>query len=205
MENRIAKEFRDHLKEFDLETLETSPDVIYAIDRNLNFTYYNPSWIEFAEKNKGPEDILDLHPIGSSLFKGMSGESVDFYQSHYSSAFEKEHPTIHEYECSSPEHYRIYAQFSYPVANRNNVLIINRLVYEEPISAKNKKKLLLPDEKKFRDRYGYLTQCSNCRCFKPANEDNRWEWVSVWSEAIPEKTSHSVCPTCYDFHWKNSK
>lgn len=200
---RISEAFRNSLKEFDLETLENSRDVIYAIDENLNFIYFNPAWEKFAVENGGPENILQLLPLGSSVTAGTTEILSEYYSDYYQSALQELHPVVNEYECSSSEFYRIFRQFCYPMMDNKGLIIINRLVTEEPME--NRSRLVAaPNEERFRDKHGLIEQCSFCRCVKPVEKGKSWEWVKEWVIKIPEKTSHSLCPPCFDYYMKNS-
>lgn len=52
------------------------------------------------------------------------------------------------------------------------------------------------------DKNDIITQCSNCRKTKRADDYDNWDWVQSFVANAPQNVSHSICPFCYDYFWK---
>lgn len=199
---RYIEGFPSKLKGIDFKTLEDSNHSIYGLSKELNLIYVNPGWIHFAEENGGKDIVLKKYPLGAPIAKALLGKKVkDFYIKNYIKVLETGKPWHYEYECSSVDEYRQFHQDVYPLKDGYGLIIINALIVNLPMKNIGRKALEALD-KRYVKSTGFVTQCSNCRCTQRADEPEIWDWVPEWVENIPDNFSHSICPICYDYHWK---
>lgn len=199
---RYNEDFQDKLKGFELDTLEKSKHSIYGVSKNLDLIYVNPGWINFAKVNGFKKDILTEYPIGTSLISAFSGQKIkDHFYQNYTTVLETGKIWRSEYECSSPNEFRYYHQSVFPLKNNDGLLIVNTLMVKFPIEMKNHT-LYKAIVNRYLQPTGFITQCSNCRYTQRNNEPENWDWVPSWINKMPNNMSHSICPLCFDYHWK---
>lgn len=199
--SRYQIDFFERLEGIDPKTLEESANSIYALDADFNFIYFNPSYIRFAEENNYDGDILKNYPIGSSLNNIIKDEKLlNIYRKRYLNSITYTRHWSCEYECSSKETFRKYHQLSYPIKGKF-MIIVNSLVAEMPMDQVGRE-IHEPDQQTYRQLSGYIQQCSNCRRTQRSIENEQWDWVPEYITKPPENTSHSICPICFDYHWK---
>lgn len=200
MNIRYVENFKGSLDKFDLDTLETSQHVIYAITDSLDFVYFNPEYISFYKENSGKQS-LD-HKIGDSLLNSISGaELKEYYKSNLEKCSTQQIVWRVEYECSSPELFRQYEQSIHPVNNGKTLIVINRLMVSKPIKEVHLTEFIGKEED-YTDSLGRINQCSNCRCTQRIDNLEKWDWVPSWIKDMPKNVSHTICPTCFDYYWK---
>lgn len=199
---RYKPDFPSKLKGIDFKTLEKNPQSVYGLSKDLELTYLNPGWIRFANENGGSENILNGFQLGTSIIKAIGGQKIkDFYIQNYERVLTTGEVWSHEYECSSIDVSRLYHQSTYPLKNGEGLIIINTLMVKLPMS-KIGRKAYEAIEKTYVQSDGYITQCSNCRYTQRAEQPQIWDWVPAWVEKMSNNFSHSICPTCFDYHWK---
>jgi len=194
-------DFTTLLDRTEISTLENSTDCIFAVSKDFELIYFNPRWRQFAKENNGEPQISEQYDLGSSLLNCLSDPLDDFYIKKYCKVMATGKVWNHIYECSSPEYFREYSQLVYPLYNGQGVLVVNRLNIKIPIK-KIKLDRYKPLEHFYRHKTGIIHQCSNCRCIQRVGNPDKWDWVSDWVKQIPENTSHTICPICFDFYWK---
>lgn len=198
---RFEPNFPDLLIGLDLETLEKSRACVFAVDKNLCLSYFNPAWYVFASENRGQPVISGNFPLGTPVLDAISGDLKEFYRKNLQQVFDKGEVWHHEYECSSPDSFRVFAQSVYPLKNSEGLVFVNQLRIERPISDEGRR-IGKPDVQTYLQDSGYINQCSNCRCVQRVDENEVWDWVTDWVESSPHETSHTICPVCFDYYWK---
>jgi len=198
---RFHEDFSTLLNGFNLETLENDPNSIYGLSKDLALNYMNPAWFKFARENEGEPEITEKYILGTHFGDCMTGPVKDYYLEVFQSILQADKVWHHDYECSSPEKFRIYHQSVYPLYNRSGLIIINCLVNDQPHDA-NSKKSCLPIKKLYIQKTGLITQCSNCRRVQRASQPDIWDWVPAWVKRMPKNTSHSFCQVCFEFYYK---
>ena len=198
---RYKKDFLTTLKGFDFNTLENSKHSIYGLSKNLNLTYFIPSWFRFLKENNFEESDLHKFPLGTSIIEALRGEIKDFYIQNYKKVLETGEIWQHEYECSSSKEFRKFHQGVYPLKNGEGLIVINSLLVNLPMDQIGRK---AHDAiaKNYLQSTGFITQCSNCRKCQRVDQEEVWDWVPEWVERMPANSSHSICPTCFDYYWK---
>ncbi len=201
---RYNEDFRSKLIGIDFVTLENSKNSIYALSKELNLIYFNPAFIHFAKENDIGKNIFDKYPLGTPIIKALRGEKIqEFYIMNYENSLATGEHWQHEFECSSRNEFRLFHQGCYPLKNGEGLIIINTLKVNLPMN-----RIDLKDYEAINKRYvqstGLITQCSNCRHIQCVEQPEIWHWVPAWVEKTPCNASHSICPTCFDYHWKYS-
>lgn len=199
---RYKEDFASKLKGFDLETLENSRYSIYALSKDMELIYFNPAWIRFAQENDVDRDVLNKFSLGTAIPKVLKGQEVrDFYIQNYKNVLATGKVWRHEYECSSIDEFRYFHQGVYPLKDGEGIIVINTLLVNVPADLINRK-AYEAIEKQYLQPTGLITQCTNCRYTQRADQPEIWDWVPSWVEKMPDNISHSICPTCFDYHWK---
>lgn len=191
----IEASFKKHIEYLDIESIENSPDVIYVIDDQMVLRAYNQAWINFANNNNGGT-ILENFSIGFRISDAFPEPLKSHVVAAYQQALDQNKPCDHDFECPSPIQYRLYHQTAYPLVESKGLVISNHLVKEFPH----------PDgrhdfEEQFASDWGIITQCCNCRKIRDPENEQMWLWVPLVVEKPVEKTSHGICPRCYDHYY----
>jgi hypothetical protein len=101
-----------------------------------------------------------------------------------------------EYQCSSPDKYRVYHLRALPIDARG-LLLEHSLVAERDHEEASKEAI----EERYLGPEGTLLQCSHCRRVRAAAAVEAWDWVRQWVERPHPKTSHGICPSCVGYYW----
>jgi hypothetical protein len=198
---RLSDDFSGLLNCFNLETLENDPNSIFGLSTDLTLNYLNPGWFNFAKENDGEPAISDRFILGTHIGDSINGLARDYYLDVFQSILQTGKVWHHDYECSSPEKFRIYHQSVYPLYNRSGLVIVNSLVKEQPHDA-NSKMPHHPIKKLYTQKTGFINQCSNCRRVQRTSQQDVWDWVPAWVEQMPKNTSHNFCPICYEYYFE---
>lgn len=197
---RFEKSFKFKLVGFDFETLENNPHSVFGLSKDLKLNYFNEAWLNFSQQNNGEPDISSKFTIGTSIELAINGPIKDYYINNYKKVLKDLKVWKHEYECSSPNLYRLFSQDVYPLKNAEGIIIINSLKIEKPFSI-NKDKDLTYSKIEYLNENGTITQCTNCRRTKRIVELEIWDWVPSFVLEMPANVSHSICQTCFDYYW----
>jgi hypothetical protein len=199
---RYINDFPTKLTGIEFKTLENSKYSIYGLSEELNLIYVNPAWVNFAQENGGNDTLLENLPLGAPITQTFYGEIIkNFYTENYMKVLDTGKPWRHEYECSSINEFRQFHQETYPLKNGTGLIIINTITINLPMKDKRRNTLKAIDNRYVNDT-GFITQCSNCRCTQRVKEPEVWDWVPEWLKNMPENSSHSICPICFDYYWK---
>ena len=198
---RYIQNFPGMLSGVDLETLEADPQSIYALSDQLKLIYLNPGWFRFARENDGEPSISGRYPVGSDFPEAVSESLRGFYVEHFQSILQTGVIWEHDYECSSPDLYRIYHETAYPMHNKRGVLVMNSLLIETAHEPSDES--VSSDELVYRNDNGLIMQCGYCRRFQRNQTPDIWDWNPTWLRHPPGQVSHSLCKICYDYYFKN--
>lgn len=194
--------FKKHLQDFDLVSLKNLNNTIYGLWKDFTYAYQNPAWFSFAADNGGAPAIFEHWGLGSNLLDAISVEIRPFYQEHYLKCLKNQEVWEHDYECSTPYLFRHFHQTVYPLAGQG-FLVVNALVTARP---HNRKVIEFNDDIKseYFDSYGIMHQCCHCRKVQSMYDRKRWDWIPEWVANPPRKTSHGICPVCYNYYYCGS-
>lgn len=197
---RFQPDFVGLLDGFSLETLEKAVDSIFALGPDLTFSYFNPAWFEFACKNEGEPSISERFTLGTRIEAAISGEVRHYYLEAFRCVLMKKEVWHHDYQCSTPELYRLYHQSVYPLKNESGLIVVNSLAVEQPHDpAKSPPHEAVPNL--YLADTGFINQCSNCRRTQRARQPEIWDWVPALVADMPDNTSHTLCKICFDYYY----
>jgi hypothetical protein len=195
---RFEETFKAILAGFDFEALESSPNTIFAVSDKLKFIYFNMAWFKFSRVNGGDPGISARFTVGTSFESAISDIAKDYYVAGFMKVLKEKKVWKHEYECSSPEIFRVFSQDVYPLKNSKGLIVVNSLKIERPFN-KGERNISTLSETEYYNSNGLITQCTNCRRTQRSNDI--WDWVPSLVLNMPEQVSHSICPICYDYYW----
>ncbi len=193
------REFVELLREFDIEGLERHPHSVFGIWPDMRLAYVNPAWYRFADENGGGSNFAKKWRPGRDLFEGMPRVLHEFYKSHFQLSLSTGRPWIHTYECSSPEHHRVFRMDVLPVGGGEGLLAVNSLIVHEP----HNRAALEPMIASYQHRDGLIIQCAHCRRVQRTDGQSQWDWVPEWVRQPPETTSHGLCNVCVGFYYSD--
>jgi len=198
---RFREDFPSLLNSFNLTTLESDRNAIYALSSELALIYLNPAWFEFARQNEGEPGISEKYLLGTHIGDAMAGTAREYYLETFERILRTGEVWHHDYECSSPEVFRLYHQGVYPFYNKSGLIIVNSLVQQQPHDEISRKSCP-PIPELYTQESGFITQCSNCRRVQRAPQQDVWDWVPAWIKRMPENTSHTFCQICYEYYYE---
>jgi hypothetical protein len=202
MIERIAIGFHALLKDFSLAEVETNSDPVFGLRADMRLAYFNFAWFKFAQENGGEPAISNEWGLGRSIFDAIPAEIHDFYRKLFQTGMQswraKERiPVSHEFECSSADVYRRYAEFLYPLAAGQGLLVVTSLVCEQPHDP-IERPACQPELQSYADENGMIHQCAHCRRVENLSIPGRWDWVPYWVNHTPWFTSHTICSFCFN-------
>ncbi len=201
---RIEKNFRQNLSDFELTTLENSEQRIYGLLADLRFAYFNPAFRRPLDQQEAIWKNYLNTLIGTPIQNVLKGAMKDFYVRKYQAVLDSGEPWHHQYECSDAERYRSYHIAVYPLKSGKGIIVSNALRVETPMNETRKGPAYRAIRDYYTDDHGMITQCSNCLKVQRPLEPGIWDWVTHWVDNIPNNCSHSICPICFDYHWKGA-
>lgn len=202
---RFDIDIRRRLLGFDFDDLERDTHSIFALTADLAFLYFNPAWFRFAQGNGGDALLTARFGLGAPFADALPAVLRGFYVEAYRSVLTSGEPWHHDYECSSPDCFRLYHQTVYPCHDRQGLLVINSLRFDyEPISD-----LRLshgPDRSAYASRQtGLVTQCCNCRRVQREAAPDQWDWVPAWVHHMPGFITSGLCTICHSYYWRSRR
>jgi hypothetical protein len=191
----IDPDFKKQISHMDIEYMSDSQDTICIVDNDLRLVGYNDAWINFANNNNG-ESALQQFPLGANISDAGEEPIKSYIEKAYRGALQNNKPFEHDYECSSPEKFRVFHQTAYPLIDSIGLVITNHLVQEKPHTEKE-----VEFNNRFVNEHGIIIQCANCRKIRnPVNPSN-WYWVPSLVKSPLENISHSLCVPCLDHYY----
>lgn len=190
-----------------LESFNNHPTTVYGLDSELQFSYLNPAWFAFAEDNGNPIFVPDDRLLGKRILDAIPQVLQPFYEELFDSALRENQynltPRQSQYECSSPELYRLFSMHLYPLG-KNGIVVVHSLVIEEPHKASTEGRSKL-DPSHYTDQNGMIHQCANCRRIQNLVIPDRWDWIPKWVQEPHAKTSHVICQPCKQHYYSTGK
>lgn len=185
----------------DLAQFEDNPAVIYVLDRDLNITYCNAAWDQFALENGGAS-LLRKGQIGRNVVEVTPPLLRPFYARLYDGVLRGGQEMHCEYECSSDQTVRCFHMHltRKEAPDRKSLLVIvNSLILE---AARHPPDIHYRFEE-LREENGLVTMCSHCRRTRIPDSEDRWVWVPDLVRDMPPNVSHGLCSICFDIHYGN--
>jgi hypothetical protein len=189
---QIDPAIQDALRHLDLKALDESPDIVYFLDCDFVLRGFNKAWVKFGEENGG-WGIVQKYGLGAPVFPAIPESLQLFYQDAYRTAMLKKTSFEHDFQCSSPDKFRVFHQTAYPLPDTAGVMIVNTIVETRPHSDEP-----MPlSERHFKPGTDIITICCHCRKTKDQTRPERWEWVPEVLSKYHASVSHGLCVTCH--------
>lgn len=185
----VPEFLRDMVEE---KALAEGPSTLVALGPTGTILWVNAAWHEFARANGGEELLTRFRP-GLSYFGGIAPPLRSFYEDALQNAIVTGEPFEHEYECSSPEVFRLHHLRALPFGTAG-LLVEHSLVVERPHEPEHE------HAARYLNAQGFIRQCSNCRRVQRTSGDG-WDWVRPWAAATPTNASHGICSSCIGYYW----
>lgn len=184
-------------QEFDLATIESSPNVIFLADADLRLTYCNHAWDRFALENGG-ERATTGHVLGSDLMKIIPAPLRQFYSETFAACRRRRLACELAYECSSAGLFRLMHMSILPLRHDNDLALVSRLRAEHEHEPE-RQATVVADHHFSPD--GTVTQCSHCRRTQRQQDGDAWEWVPDFLRLQDWKVVHGLCGACTDYFY----
>lgn len=184
-----------------LDSIEANPSTIFVVDSKLSFVYCNPAWDVFALKNGG-HNILRTSVIGTSILAAIPKVLGDFFEDGFDRVRKEMETWEHDYECSSPRHFRMFRMRVLPIRDRH-FLVEHVLRVETPHGCRD-----LPTDSlsHYLGANLTITMCCHCRRTLRVNPEipNTWDFVRLFIDNPPALVSHGLCAVCRTHYYGNT-
>lgn len=189
-------EFDGLLKDYHPEALHSSEDTIYGLKPDFSLAYFNQGWTEFASRNGGEPSISRDWRIGRNIRETIPAELQPLFCLRFDRCLQENQIWEYEYECSSPDQYRLYIMRIYPLAGEG-LLVVNSPIYQFFHHGETRE----PREDDYRTPDDLVIQCCHCRRVRRRGIRKAWDFVPDWFRKCPENTSHGICEPCFGFYY----
>lgn len=192
----VAENFRAALWRYDLAELDLHAGSVYGLTADYRLAYFNQAWFDFAAANDGEPAISTSWALGRSWLDCVPAVLRAFYTGGFGACLTSGRAWQHDYECSTPDHYRRFHQRVIALDEGTGFVLFNSVLVErahDPIA----RKPYPPAVATYTNQDGLIIQCSTCRRVKFPNEPDRWDWIPDWVRHFPLNTSHGLCPPCF--------
>jgi hypothetical protein len=195
----VPPEMRLEAAGFRLENLEVDSSIIYMLSPDLRIIYCNRAWDHFAAENGGVR-LSRTETLGASVLNVIPEPLRPFYVSGFALARQQSQPWEHDYECSSPDLYRLFHMRVLPLAN-SYLMVENSLRIGHPHGAE--RPATPANSALHLGENGILTMCSHCRRTRRigAAAAPVWDWVPEYLANPPGRVSHGLCRNCRAFFY----
>lgn len=191
----IIPDFARAIGHIDINFLSSSKDVVCIVDQELKLMGYNEAWVNFAKDNNG-ESTLSSFPLEASISSAGDGPVGSYVLQGYNRALREHKPFEHQYECSSPDTFRVFHQTAYPITGSKGLVITHHLVVEKEHEESEDSFI-----GRFENSDEILTQCANCRKVRDPHENSTWLWVPALVYRQLPNISHGICNPCLDHYY----
>lgn len=177
--------------------LEHSSNILYVLDSGLRIIFCNQAWDDFALQNEG-ENLIRSAVLGQPILPAIVLPLRDFFEAVFQHARKSRKPFELEYECSSPEFYRVFHMRILPMRTRDQLLVSHALAVERPHGLERPAQSA--ELAHYMDAHGLLHMCSHCRRTRH-NGGTAWDWVPSYLNDAPAPVSHGLCPACMAYFY----
>lgn len=183
--------------EFPTAVMERSPHACFALTESLDICYCNPAWDWFAIENGGGVDVLAGNVMHKPFLQYVPSGLRGNFESLFTTARALGRPQAQDYECSSPQTFRLYRMQIYPMQPGSGFAVVNSLRVAHP----HTRTACEPDETRYLHNDGLMRMCANCRRTRRVDNPAAWDWVPEFVERPRKNVSHSVCPICAEYYY----
>lgn len=187
---------------FRLTRLEKDPSIVYLLGADLRIVYCNKAWDDFAALNGGA-GLNREAVLGASVMEVTAMPLRPFYASAFTWTQKKLRTWEHDFECSSPEFYRLFHMRVLPLAD-SYLMVENSLRVERPHGPEHPGMPSYPFA--YVNGHGIVTMCCHCRRTQRLNTGaaSIWDWVPGFVEKSPQRVSHGLCANCAAYFYASS-
>jgi hypothetical protein len=195
----LLSTFGPALKHHELQDLERQAATIIGVQPDFTLAYLNPAYFRFAEEND-LGSAIERWGIGANLLDAISEPLRDHYRAALEDSLARHAVWHHDYECSTPDTYRLHHLTAYPLP-ADGLLLVHSLRVERPHEDPGAPAL----EERYRGSDGLVFQCSYCRRTRVAADPTRWDRVPALVARPAARTSHGICPVCQPFYFPKDR
>lgn len=177
--------------------MESSPHACFALTESLDMCYCNPAWDRFALENGGGSDVLAGSVMHKPFLPYVPCELRGNFESLFANARALGRPQAQDYECSSPQIFRLYRMAIYPLQPGSGFAVVNSLRVAHP----HTRIACEPAEARYLHDDGLMRMCANCRRTRRVDDPAAWDWVPDFVQHPRTNVSHSVCPFCAEYYY----
>lgn len=192
----LAPDFVSILSGHALHELDAAEHTVIGLRANFTVGYRNHAWSSFARVNGAPE-LIDWN--GTPITEVFHSEVRSFYVDLFETVQRTGSPADHDYECSSPDLFRIFRLRVLPLAERS-LLLLHHLRVERA----HDQPTYEPNASMYRGDGGYIVQCCHCRRTRRAAEPATWDWVPAYLDRTLPDVSHGLCPPCFRHYFPDA-
>jgi hypothetical protein len=178
-----------------LEWIEKDPSVTCAIDDGCRFIYCNAQWDAFAAANGAPELTRDS-VLGTNFFDVIPAPLKPYYHGVFREARQSDTIVHVDYECSSPDKYRVYQMQLFPLTDTGGFLLVHSL----RVCLAHRRKSRDPSESRYLTPEGMVKMCCHCRRTRRAGSET-WDWVPSYLNQKSAPITHGMCPICLSYFY----
>lgn len=179
------------------QALKSSPNTCFALTESLDISYCNPAWDHFARENGGGPEVMAARVLHRPLLEFVPAELQARIIGLFAKARAEALMQSHDYDCSSPQLFRLFRMQVYPLRPGSGFVVINSLRVERP----HRRQAYGPDDARYRRKNGIIQMCANCRRTCRVSEPNMWDWVPDYVQASRRDVSHGLCPFCREYYY----
>jgi hypothetical protein len=182
-----------------IQHLQIDRSVIYILDSDSRIVFCNWSWDRFAFQNGGI-GLSHLRVLGTSVLDVTPSLLQRFYVTAYATARKTGKPWEHDFECSSPETFRLFHMRVLPIGGP--YLCIENSLRIENLHEPGRADIRL-ETAHYRDENGLVVMCCHCRRTRRVRNigSPRWDWVPEFLTSPPGLVSHGLCELCVRFFY----
>jgi len=182
-----------------IPALEADRSIIYILDAEARIAFCNSAWDQFASRNGGI-GLGHLSVMGASIFDVTPKCLQMFYSNAYASVRKSCQPFEHDFECSSPETYRLFHMRILP-AGGPYLCVENSIRIEEPHELDPDR--TSPIRSCYQGGDGITVMCCHCRRVRRISNaiTARWDWVPEYLTSPSGAVSHGLCGLCRRFFY----
>ncbi len=174
------------------ELFETDEDVLFFLDRELRIAQCNRGWDRFAAANGGV-GISRMEIQGRNIFEFIPDALVRFYHDKYSEALRTGLWIGFDYECSTPDVFRLYHMALRAIETSGLLVVNSHLEGHRAPSSPAQESLA---DSSYSSPGGYITMCAHCRRTRRLESRDTWDWVPRFLRETGRKVTHGLCPRC---------
>jgi hypothetical protein len=188
---------------FSIGQVEMDGSIVYLLDPELRIVYCNRAWDVFAGENGGPR-LIRPAALGTRVLDVIPEPLKSYYATGYTELTKQGEPWEHDYECSSPELYRVF-HMRVLLLGESYRLVENSVRVERQHDPGRPRMPTTADS--YLNEYGIITMCCHCRRVRRNRALTAsgpvWDWVPSFLAGTPGRVSHGLCPSCRAYYYPN--